>query len=86
MRYVTTNIRLPEELWKSLKREAAERGRRFGEVVRELLVTGMTAKKKMRKYKTKPLCGVWKGIHITDEDIEEAKRSLFPPAERFFER
>ena len=30
-----------------------------------------------RELVRKPLGGLWKGVTITDEDIEEAKRQLF---------
>ncbi len=36
-------------------------------------VAGLDDKELARK----PLRGLWKGITITDEDIEEAKRQLF---------
>ena len=82
MRHVTTNIRLPEDLWKSLKIEAAKRGKRLSEVVRERLALVMPARKEKRE-KIKSPYGLWKGINIPDSAIEEAKKSLFPDPEKF---
>lgn len=83
MKYITTNIRLPEDLWKALKMEAAEQGKRFAEVVRERLLTSSRFRKKEKKRKPKSLCGILRGIEIPDSLIEEAKQSLFPPPEKF---
>lgn len=82
MRYVTTNIRLPEDLWKSLKMDAAKRGWRLSQVIRERLSkqparTGAVGKR------GRSLCGIWKDFDIPDSLIEEAKRSLFPDPEKF---
>lgn len=84
MRYVTTNVRLPVDLWKALKMEAAHQGKRLAEVIREGLARALTMKRGVRRPKTKRLCGIWKGVNIPDSLIEEAKRSLFPPPEKFF--
>ena len=84
MRYVTTNIRLPEELWKSLKMEAAHQGRRLSEIIRQRLAFSLSYKKmKKTPAKVRSLRGVWKGVEISEELIQEAKQSLFPHAEKF---
>lgn len=75
MRYVTTNIRLPEDLWKALKTEAAQRGKRFTELVRERLYR--TRSDNNAKRTPRSLCGIWKGAEISDSAIEAAKQSLF---------
>ena len=85
MKYVTTNIRLPEDLWKSLKIEAAHQGKRLAEIIRTRLTLSI-AMKKERKKKPKSLYGILKGVDITVEDIEEAKHALFPPPEEFFSK
>ena len=77
MRYVTTNIPLPENLLKALKIDAARQGKRMAEVVRGRLIVSLSAKGAKRK-KKKSLYGLWKGVDIPDSLIEEAKRSLFP--------
>ena len=78
MRYVTTNIRLPEDLWKSLKMEAAHHRKRLSEIIRERLKKSFSLFSDPSGRKPKSLYGLWKGVKITDADIEEAKRSLFP--------
>lgn len=83
MKYVTTNIRLPEDLWKSLKIEAAHQGKRLAEIIRTRLTLSI-AMKKERKKKPKSLCGIWKGVDIPENWREEAKKSIFPPPEKFF--
>lgn len=83
MKYVTTNIRLPEDLWKSLKMEAAARGRRFTEIVRERLWHAASGVKKGKQRRSRSLCGIWKGVEISDAAVEEAKRALFPIPEKF---
>ena len=76
MRYVTTNIRLPEDLWKSLKREAADQGKRLSQIIREKVIfSGLKMRKKSRS--SNSLCGVWKGTDISENLIQEAKQSLF---------
>lgn len=81
MRYVTTNIRLPEDLWKSLKMEAAEQGKRFAEVVRQRLAESWSRRRPPHKQRS--LRGVWKNVHVSDVLFEEAKRSVFPPPDKF---
>lgn len=83
MRYVTTNIRLPEDLWKSLKMEATERGQRFSEVVRERLAQPLF-RLGARRRKEKSLYGCWAGAKIPDAAVDEAAASLFPEPGRFF--
>lgn len=75
MRYVTTNIRLPEPLWKSLKLEAARDGKRLGEVIRERLA-GIGVRLLARS-RTKPrsVRGLWKKTNIPDTLIAEAQRT-----------
>jgi len=85
MKFVTTNIRLPEDLWKALKMEAVHQGKRFAEIVRELLTSALKNQRKEPRKKPKSLCGILKGVEIPDELIEEAKRSLFPPPERYLD-
>lgn len=82
MRYVTTNIRLPEDLWKSLKMDAARRGQRLSEVIRARLSLVAPPKEKKRG-SHKSLYGLWKDVEIPDSAIEEAKKSLFPDPEKF---
>ena len=82
MRYVTTNIRLPEELWKTLKREAMERGLRLSEIIRRRLRSSFSIKKKPTE-KPRSLLGILKDVDIPDSAIEEAKRALFPPLEKY---
>lgn len=82
MRYVTTNIRLPEALWKSLKMEAMERGQRFSEVVRERLGQSLSRGRPRRIREAKSLYGIWRGAGIPDIAIDEAAKSLFPGPER----
>ncbi len=84
MKYFTTNIRIPEGLWKDLKMEAAQRGKRFSEIVRQRLIFSLSYKKS-RKAQTriKSLRGVWKGIDISENLIQEARQSLFPPIDKF---
>ena len=85
MKYVTTNIRLPEDLWRSLKIEAARQGKRLADIIRERVQ--LSQKTKTAKGKApKSLCGILKGIEISDSLIEEAKRSLFPPPEKFLDK
>lgn len=81
MRYVTTNIRLPEDLWKDLKIEAAENKKRLAEIIRARLKLSGGMDKKHRKQKS--LAGLWKGLDIPDSAIEEAKKSLFPDPIKF---
>lgn len=81
MRYVTTNIRLPEDLWKDLKIEAAENKKRLAEIIRARLKLSGGMDKKHRQQKS--LAGLWKGLDIPDSAIEEAKRSLFPDPIKF---
>ena len=40
-------------------------------------------KKLFVKREPKSLRGIWKGANITDEEIEEAKRSLSPEMDRY---
>ena len=82
---MTTNIRLPFDLWKTLKLEAAERGKRFSEIVRERLsASPLKARSKKGKLKIqKSLYGIWAGAEIPDSAFKEAKASLFPPPEKF---
>lgn len=75
-KYVTTNIRLPEDLWKELKMEAMHQGKRLSQVIRERLKNFSKALP-LKKNKKDPLCGILKGIEIPDSLIEEAKRSVF---------
>lgn len=86
MRYVTTNIRLPEALWKSLKMEAMERGQRFSEVVRERLRQPLFRVRARRDRKAKSLYGIWMGAGIPDAAIDEAAKNLFPGPERFLKK
>ena len=83
MRYVTTNIRLPEELWKNLKMEAVECGKRFSEIVRQRLAESWSRRRKTPARKNRSLCGIWKGVVVPDKFFEEAKKSLFPPVDKF---
>jgi len=46
--------------------------RELGEL-RQLLEAGAVPKRKRKK----GLRGIWKGVEFTDQEIEEAKRSLF---------
>jgi lipid II:glycine glycyltransferase (peptidoglycan interpeptide bridge formation enzyme) len=41
--------------------------------------------KKSEEKRTTKIEGLWKGINVTEEDIEEAKRSLFKGAYEFGE-
>ncbi|MBI4374085.1 MAG: hypothetical protein HY542_04325, partial [Deltaproteobacteria bacterium] len=74
---------LPEELWRELKMEAARQGKRFTEIVRQRLAAAHFSIKKQKPKKQRSLCGILKGVDIPDSLIEEAKRSLFPPPEKF---
>lgn len=75
MRYVTTNIRLPEPLWKSLKIEAAREGKRLAEVIRERLIH-FASKRPVRTPRAS-LRGIWKGVKISDRLIDEAQGAIF---------
>ena len=83
MRYVTTNIRLPEDLWKEMKIEAARQGKRLADIIRGRLMSALPARKATQK-KPRSLCGILKGVEIPESLFEEAKRSLFPPPEEKF--
>lgn len=80
MRYVTTNIRLPEDLWESLKVEAARNRKKMAEIIRERLSLSAGRGKKRRQ---KSLSGVWQGLDIPDSAVQKAKRSLFPDPAKF---
>ena len=76
MKYVTTNIRLPEPLWQSLKMEAAREGKRLSEIIRERL-SGIGVSM-LARARTKPRAvrGLWKDIDISDALILDAQRAL----------
>lgn len=75
MKYVTTNIRLPEPLWQSLKLEAVREGRRLSEIIRDRL-SGIGVRM-LARARTKPrtVRGLWKNVDIGDDLISDAKRT-----------
>ena len=83
MKYVTTNIRLPEDLWRSLKTEATHQRKRFSQIVRERLVFFASSHGKKIRSKGKSLRGLWKGAAIPDALIEKSKKALFPSPKKF---
>lgn len=82
MRHVTTNIRLPEDLWRALKMQAAREGKRMAEIIRERLVR-YSAPRQRGLQKRKLLRGLWKGVSIPDRLIAEAKNSLYAGRHKF---
>lgn len=80
MNYITTNVRLPEELWKALKIQAAKKGKRFSELVREALLSSLAQNTKVPPLLGEKICGLWKGASISDSLVEESKKALFSKA------
>ena len=70
MKFVTTNIRLPESLWQELKREALEKRKRLSQIIRERL--GYTDK----SISPAPaLRGLWKNASVSENIFLQAKTS-----------
>lgn len=67
MKYVTTNLRLPEPLWAALKQEALRRRVRLAEVIREKL--GF----KKSDAKASAVRGLWSKTTISEKDFKEAR-------------
>lgn len=77
MRYVTTNIRLPEDLWKSLKLDAALQGKRLSQIIRERVTAHRVKIKKKSSHKKASLCGLWRGFEISDSLMDKAQEAIF---------
>lgn len=83
MKYMTTNLRLPEDLWKGLKSEAANQKRRFTDLVREYLSTALARQKGRSLKRAKSLYGVLKKADIPEEFFKQAKTSVITSLKDF---
>lgn len=68
MKHITTNIRLPEDLWQELKREALEKRQRLSQVIRERLGYRTISPERLAS-----LRGLWKDKTVSEKTFRQAK-------------
>ena len=80
--HITTNIRLPLTLWKSLKIKAAHEQKRLSEVIRESLTASLEKDEASTIQGQSSLRGIWRDIEIPDSLVGEAKKALFTKVDK----